>query len=252
MASFTGVNFVTGSSTQLAAGNLITLLPQTTVESTPTGDTLAVNSTAGFPSSGTLDIQTSAGMIEATYSSTSDTSFAGVKFISGPSSDNIVAQDPVTYQQQSYTVLDGSDGGVWRYNPNLSSNVWADLNANSSWTSGLEVSQFYGVVVNPNATGSQLQVYGGVQDNGNARTTIPAAGGGDVWQSATNDDGSLTLPRSESGFRSGLSLSCRSAARHCPRRGPLCPDHSVSNHYPNGISRRFPVLPLGLLRPEFE
>jgi hypothetical protein len=90
-----------------------------------------------------------------------------------------IAINPATGSPSSFTVLDGSDGGVWSFNPNgTKGSFWTDLNTN------LQVAQFYGVAVNP--LNSQ-QIFGGVQDNGNVRTLNA---GQTPWQAATNDDGS--------------------------------------------------------------
>ncbi len=79
-----------------------------------------------------------------------------------------------------YTVVDGSDGGVWEFDPEaLPAFSWADLNTN------LPLGQFYGIAINPTNTS---QMYGGVQDNGNIRTLDAGA---TPWQAASNDDGSL-------------------------------------------------------------
>ncbi len=96
-----------------------------------------------------------------------------------------------------YFVLDGSDGGVWEYDSKT--NASTNLNVTQNGNGSLAITQFYGIAVNPGTTApgntcptppSQLEVYGGVQDNGNARTAIPPVSGSNLWQSASNDDGS--------------------------------------------------------------
>lgn len=106
-------------------------------------------------------------------------------FVSGPTGIHVdhhaILLDPTgSSGSDPFTVLDGSDGGVWSWNPNAASGSrWTNLNTN------LQISQFYGIAVNPTNTS---EMYGGLQDNGNVRTLNAGA---TPWQAASNDDGSL-------------------------------------------------------------
>ena len=67
-------------------------------------------------------------------------------------------------------MLDGSDGGIFEYDPN--DKTWTDLNTN------LQISQFYGIEANPT---DPTQILGGVQDNG----SIVTLDSGSTWSDLT-------------------------------------------------------------------
>lgn len=90
-----------------------------------------------------------------------------------------IAIAPTTISSaNSFTVLDGSDGGVYEYDP--TGNSWTDLNYTSSsdLNKNLQISQFFGIQVNPT---NPAQILGGVQDNGSIFTTD----GGQTWTDLT-------------------------------------------------------------------
>ena len=111
---------MTGSAAQLAGGDLVTSVPQTTIAATtsaPPAGTIYVNSTGSFPFSGTLFIQTSQGQVQITYTGTGTgpngtASFTGVTFVTG-SSTQLAAGNPVTlpgpipFEQDEYVDISG-------------------------------------------------------------------------------------------------------------------------------------------------
>jgi autotransporter-associated beta strand protein len=95
----------------------------------------------------------------------------------GPHSDfHAMALDVPPDPSLKPTLVIGSDGGVWRLDPN-NGNLWSDLNSN------LQITQFNSIAVNPSDPNSAL---GASQDNGTEQYT-----GGQSWNLVDLGDGGL-------------------------------------------------------------
>ena len=94
--------------------------------------------------------------------------------------------DPVlkAVDKTGYTVLDGSDGGMWEFYPTHAASH--DLNVTMGSNPTLQLTQIYGITANPN---DPRQIIAGAQDNGTFQTL--GTPGNLTWTSTSAGDGGL-------------------------------------------------------------
>jgi len=150
----------------------------------------------------------------------------------------------------TYEVLDGSDGGVFKFDSNTTTGTWADLNAGPTASTSLAISQFYSILANPSATSGLLQILGGVQNNG----SLQSLNGGQTWSDLhyTNSDGTpdrtggdggqvYTGPSGSPGYLINTGSLNSSTDPFSATPGFTRPDTGSSNPEPdNGTTGLFP------------